>query len=304
MNRFIIFCIALLAALPSLAAQDKLGHPHITGVHHVRIYVSDIAKSRVFYGDVLGLPLADYRCEQKSHSCFAITWGPTKQYIELEQAPSPAPKNWLVEIAFATDDVTKMHQYLLAHGVKTGPIGKGSNSTQHFDLHDAEGNLISFIGSFDPTIDDPPYYEAVSKDLIHAGFVVKERPTMDRFYKEILGFHVYWHGGMKDDQTDWVDMQVPDGTAWVEFMLNVPLGADKHTLGVMNHIALGVSDIHDAQRRLIKNGWKGTEQPKIGRDGKWQLNLYDPDDTRVELMEFTPTQKPCCSDYSGPHPKP
>ena len=61
---------------------------------------------------------------------------------------------------------------------------------------------------------------------------------------------------------------------------------------------------HDAQQQLIKNGWKGTEQPKIGRDGKWQLNLYDPDDTRIELMEFTPTQKPCCSDYSGPHPKP
>ena len=30
---------------------------------------------------------------------------------------------------------------------------------------------------------------------------------------------------------------------------------------------------------------KLTEEPQIGRDGKWQLNLYDPDDTRVELME-------------------
>jgi hypothetical protein len=46
------------------------------------------------------------------------------------------------------------------------------------------------------------------------------------------------------------------------------------------------------------------EVPKIGRDGKWQLNLYDPDGTRVELMEFTPVEKPCCSDYTGPHPRP
>jgi len=46
------------------------------------------------------------------------------------------------------------------------------------------------------------------------------------------------------------------------------------------------------------------EAPKIGRDGKWQLNLYDPDETRVELMEFTPVEKPCCSEYTGPHPKP
>lgn len=27
------------------------------------------------------------------------------------------------------------------------------------------------------------------------------------------------------------------------------------------------------------------QQPKICRDGKWQLNLYDPDLTRTELME-------------------
>jgi catechol 2,3-dioxygenase-like lactoylglutathione lyase family enzyme len=140
--------------------------------------------------------------------------------------------------------------------------------------------------------------------LIHAGFVVHDRAAEDRFYKDILGFHVYWHGGRTDDETSWVDMQVPDGTDWIEYMLNVPANADHHTLGVMNHIALGVPDIHAAEAQLRKNGWSGNEKPKIGRDGKWQLNLYDPDDTRVELMEFKPVQKPCCSDYTGPHPGP
>ena len=28
-------------------------------------------------------------------------------------------------------------------------------------------------------------------------------------------------------------------------------------------------------------------RPQIGRDGKWQFNFYDPDLTRVELMEFS-----------------
>jgi hypothetical protein len=37
------------------------------------------------------------------------------------------------------------------------------------------------------------------------------------------------------------------------------------------------------------------EQPQIGRDGKWQLNLYDPNLTRCELMEPKPVQTPCCS---------
>ena len=37
------------------------------------------------------------------------------------------------------------------------------------------------------------------------------------------------------------------------------------------------------------------DKPKIGRDGKRQLNLYDPNLTRVELMEPKPVEKPCCS---------
>ena len=147
-------------------------------------------------------------------------------------------------------------------------------------------------------------FSPLSSDMIHTGFVVHDRTTEDRFYKDILGFHVYWHGGMKEGEDHWIDMQVPDGTDWIEYMLNVPADANHHTLGVMNHIALGVPDIHAAEAQLRKNGWTGTEQPKIGRDGKWQLNLYDPDDTRIEFMEFTPKEKPCCSEYTGPHPGP
>jgi hypothetical protein len=87
-------------------------------------------------------------------------------------------------------------------------------------------------------------------------------------------------------------------------MLGIPPSADKHTLGVMNHIALGVTDIHAIQQKLLEVGPKPAEEPKIGRDGKWQLNLYDADQTRAEFMEFTPVQKPCCSNFTGPHPGP
>jgi catechol 2,3-dioxygenase-like lactoylglutathione lyase family enzyme len=146
----------------------------------------------------------------------------------------------------------------------------------------------------------------VSTEIIHVGYVVRDRTAMDHFYRDVLGFRMYWHGGMKDDETSWVAMQVSDrhGTEWLEYMLNISPTADKHTLGVMNHIALGVTDIHATQQQLIKNGWKPGEEPKLGRDGKWQLNLYDPDDTRIEFMEFTPKEKPCCSEFTGPHPGP
>jgi hypothetical protein len=88
-------------------------------------------------------------------------------------------------------------------------------------------------------------------------------------------------------------MVVPNGSNWLEFMLNVHHPSPR-TLGVMNHFSLGVKNIQQAFKTVKARGYKASE-PKIGRDGKWQLNLYDPDLTRVEFMEFKPVQKPCCS---------
>jgi hypothetical protein len=77
-------------------------------------------------------------------------------------------------------------------------------------------------------------------------------------------------------------------------MLNVH-NPDPQELGVMHHFALGVANVKAGYEIAVKNGYKATEKPEIGRDGKWQFNLYDPNFTRVELMEPQPVRKPCCS---------
>ena len=251
-------------------------------------------------------------CNGTKRSCYKLG---RSQHIELVESKGFLPdstvgETFIGEITFLTDDIFKMEKFLTEHFVNTLPIMQlggtksSPNKYYHFQTADPDGHEIGFLqylrcvsclGSSDQTI---------TEHIIHAGFVVRSNARIDHFYKDILGFHVYWHGGMKDGEDNWVDMQVPDGTDWIEYMLKVPENASHKTLGVMNHIALGVPDIHAAREQLIKNGWAGTEEPKIGRDGKWQLNLYDPDETRVELMEFTPTQEPCCAPYTGPHPGP
>jgi hypothetical protein len=85
---------------------------------------------------------------------------------------------------------------------------------------------------------------------------------------------------------------VPEDTDWLAYMLNVR-NPSPRTLGLMHHFGLVVSNLEAAHRRLRERGVKMTEQPKIVWDGKWQLNLYDPDLTRIELMK--PVQTPCCS---------
>jgi hypothetical protein len=62
----------------------------------------------------------------------------------------------------------------------------------------------------------------------------------------------------------------------------------------MHHLALGVPSVDAGYKTVLARGIN-PEKPKIGRDGKWQLNLYDPNGTRVELMEPKPVEKPCCS---------
>ncbi len=305
MKRIAMFLLALSFCI-SISADERHPRPRILGIARVEFYSTNIAASRGFYSQVLRPEGTCLWCEQIPQSPLTMFLS-LRQTLTLSAPPDTPSKGLLYEVDFAVDDVRAMRKYLDDSNVAIQNDGDKNKSTKHgsdtyLAVIDPEGHRIGFVQLSPTDAKEIPGMESVR--LIHAGFVVHDRAVEDKFYKDILGFHVYWHGGMKDGEDNWVDMQVPDGSDWIEYMLRVSPDASHKTLGVMNHIALGVPDIHVAQQQLIKNGWKGTEEPKIGRDGKWQLNLYDPDETRVELMEFKPTKEPCCSPYTGPHPGP
>ena len=291
----------LLAALHS-GAQDKPKRPRITGIDHVRLYVSDMEKSREFYARSVGLGItAGVACRMVAYPCFPVNG--TGQ-IELQAAPAPAPKSWVAEIAYATDDVDQMRRYVLAHKVEASPIRTDPNGARHFELRDPEGNPASFVHRTIGLTGWRTFDNQVGTRLLHAGFVVKDMAAENKFYLDLLGFKLYWYGGFKDDGVDWYELQVPDGDNWIEYMLNIAANADHKQLGVQNHFSLGARDIHAAAEQLRQNGVKEIARPGIGRDGKWGLNAYDPDGTRIEVMEFTPAKTPCCHAYTAPHPTP
>jgi catechol 2,3-dioxygenase-like lactoylglutathione lyase family enzyme len=297
-----MICSVLLLLAVTWPAFGKPKRPHIIGIQSVEISVSNTLEAKSFYSEVLGtkslldLKVPGVWCEQipssKPSSIFALTTG---QAIVLETEPIN-PTVLLRSVTYAVDDVKALKKYLQAQRVEfTEKVGP-AREARSLSVIDPEGHRLVFV---EPEIRPKPGLR-----IIHTGFIVRNQAAMDHFYKEILGFRSYWHGGMKDDETSWISLQVPDGTDWVEFMVNLPADPDQHLRGIMNHIALGVPDIQAAREQLAKNGVHLTEEPKLGRDGKWQLNLYDPDQTRIEFMEFTPKEKPCCSEYTGPHPKP
>jgi catechol 2,3-dioxygenase-like lactoylglutathione lyase family enzyme len=117
---------------------------------------------------------------------------------------------------------------------------------------------------------------------------VADPAAADRFYKDVLGFSEIWRGGRTDAQTDWINMKVPDGTDYLEYML-VTGPVDRDRLGTLHHMALVVPDVQAALEtvRSRPGGWdrQAVRAPQVGRNNRWQLNLYDPDGSRTELME-------------------
>lgn len=271
--------------------------PRILGIDHVAFYTTAADGLKKLYGNILGLAST-----APLEPGGAIRYMLGTQWVGYSPAPDPRASDRMDHVAFATDNIEGLRKYLLAQGVQAPAVTERSDG-RFFVVKDPEGHRVEFVERGKTEL-APPATSAVSRHLIHVGFLVYHRDAEDHFYRDILGFRPYWHGGMKDNETDWVAMQVPDGTDWVEYMLNQPEHPDLRLTGVMNHISLGVPDMKKAQAILESHGWKphGDEKAQLGKDGKWQLNIYDPDSTRVELMEFKPVRKPCCSDFTAAHP--
>jgi len=298
MKRFAA-ALAFLAFSVSVNSQTSAANrPRILGIDHVAFYTTSPDGVKKLYGGVLGFESA---APVESGSLVRYMIG--RQWVGYSAAPDPKVTDRMDHVAFTTDNIVALRKYLTANGVKASWIQGRSDHSLFFVVADPEGHRIEFVERGKPE-PQTPAAGAVSRHMIHTGFLVHNREAEDHFYKDILGFHLYWHGGDKPGTTDWAAMQVPDGTDWLEYMLNQPEHPDLQLTGVMNHISVGVADMKKAQAILESHGWKphGDEAAQMGKDGKWQLNVFDPDLSRVELMEFKPVQKPCCSDFQGPHP--
>ncbi len=295
-----IAAVAVITACLVLSSANagEVERPPIVGLAHIGLFVSDIASADNFYGHILGY---DHFSLNSPNGGLILNYYKVNDHQYVEIYPGlKGDEDRLSHVAFETTDVRRLRDYLASKGVQTpASVRKGRDHNLSIMVNDPEGRRIEFVQYMPGSLHSSKNGQLlpatrVSDHMIHAGFVVHDRAVEDKFYKDILGFEVMWHGGMTDTKTDWVDMRVPDGSDWLEYMLGVNNPSPK-TRGVMNHLALGVKSIQPAYQKVLAHGGKPPQPPKMGRDGKWQLNLYDPDLTRVELMEFKPSQTPCCS---------
>jgi len=305
MRRSLILCCALLVPGLAMAQQSKPGRPAITGISHMTLYADDLHKSQEFYANILGweqVPAGSPGPGVRFYANHA-------QYIELQTPPSKGLADRSVSIGFSTVSAEGMRVYLGAHGVGVpGAVSVDPAGSRFFTVKDPEGHAIEFVqeGAHGPK-GIKAASNRVSTHIIHAGLVARDRAALDRFYKDVLGFHLYWQGGETAAHTDWVMMQVPEGSDWLEYMLYLSATPSREQLAGANHFAPGVASVIELDKKLRAHGWRPSAEekpPLLGLDGKWQLDLYDPDGTRAEFMEFRPVKEPCCSAYTGREPRP
>jgi catechol 2,3-dioxygenase-like lactoylglutathione lyase family enzyme len=271
------------------------------------LYTDAPEPARHFYGTTMGY--------EEKHLGDEMLFPINKhQWVEVVPSKPRDGQSYLAAIGFTVSDVAAMKRYLAAKGLN----GLDERQAGMLRVSDPEGNLVVFVQKGPAEPDDasapeqklaaetPLSARAPSHHMIHVGFIVRDRAKEDAFWKGILGFRPYWFGTMHPPNVDWISMQVPDGTDWIEYMMMPNQQPNKHDFGMSDHFSLGVEHMQTVLHDLQRNGCeeKMCTAIQAGKDGKIQLNLFDPDQTRVEYMEFTPAMEPCCSPFTGPHPKP
>jgi lactoylglutathione lyase len=291
-----VVCATLVTPLMSPAAvrQKPSARPRILGVAHMAVFVSDLHKARAFYSGLLGfeepfsLPKPDGSVE------IAFIKINDRQWIELFNQPT-AGEGQLNHIALYTDDADRMRDYLAQRGIAVPEkVSKGRTGNKNFMIKDPDGHNVEIV-EYQPdswTSKDAGRHvpvDRIAERALHLGILVGRLDAAMKFYGGLLGFEEFWRGSAANSKTlSWVNMRVPDGTDYVEFMLYDEVPTPERR-GSAHHVCLVVPNADHAVAALASRTQRANYTRSIeirtGINRKRQINLFDPDGTRVELME-------------------
>ena len=305
--------IAVLTLLltTTLFGQTDVPRPRILGVAHIALYTSDLAKARVFYEDFLGFQELSTLKRDDGSVRIVFVKIDDKQYVELF-TDAPKEDGQLNHIAIYTDKAQQMRDYLAAHGVKVPAlVPKGKTGNYNFTITDPDGHTVEIVQYLPDSLTGinqgkflPP--SRISSRIMHVGFLVRNLEASMKFYRDLLGFREFWRGSSNGTQLSWVNMRVPDGDDYVEFMLytGTPSAQER---GVKNHLCLEVAKIdkavQDLEKRPARTSYGREIKTQIGKNRKRQANLFDADGTRIELMEAATVDGQPAPSSSAPPPQ-
>jgi lactoylglutathione lyase len=305
----------LTAGAQTTTASD-VARPRILGIAHMAIYVKDLAKTRRFYEEFLGFA-EPFTLPQPDGSGVRIAFVKVndRQYFEIF-TEADRGEGQLSHISFYTDDADRLYRYLKSKGMAIvgdkGSVGKGQTGNKNFNVKDPDGHLVEMVeyrpdswtareaGKFMPAT-------RISDRILHVGVLVGNLDRSMEFYGGILGFREFWRGSSTPNVLSWVNLRPAEGQDYLELMLYDKLPAPS-ARGTAHHASLMVTNAEEAvaelKRRAPKSGYDREIAIRIGINRKRQINLYDPDGTRIELMEPNTVDGKPAPNSTAPPPHP
>jgi len=268
--------------------------PPITGVAHASFYTKDVESTRQFYKNYLGYaePFSLMAANGKDLALTFIKIN-DRQFVEIFPEKVQGG-NRMYHFAVETTDAEAMRLYLASKGMKVPEkTAKGRTGNFNYFVTDPNGTICEIV-QYEPNSmsgkdvgKDMPETR-ISARMSHVGFMVPDVDKAISFYGDILGFKETWRGSRDGKNVTWVNLKVPDGNDYIELMLFDKKPSDTN-MGTMNHICLEVKDVAvsvaELKKRTLPAGLKTPTELKTGINKKRQINCYDIDGTRVEIME-------------------
>ena len=312
--------IALAVLLAGAMSAQTVERPKVLGVAHIAVYVKDLAKARQFYEQFLGFG-EPFTLPNKDKTGTRIVFAKVNdfQYFEIFNEKDRG-EGQLNHISFYTDNADRMYAYLKSKGIEImgdkGSVGKGQTGNKNFNVKDPDGHIVEIVeyqpdswtarekGKFMPPT-------RISDSIMHVGVLVGDLDKSLAFYGGILGFKEFWRGSSSPRMLSWVNVRPAEGDSYLELMLYNKL-PEPDGRGTKNHVSLTVPDAEKALIEIKKRAAQGLYTPpegkpieiQIGVNRKRQINLYDPDGTRVELMEPNTIDGKPAPNSTAPAPHP
>ena len=289
--------VALGANLTSTATaqnapEDGVSDLPILGLAQVTFKVSDMEKSRAFYGGILGYPEA-FRLRDPATKAWSIYYKINDdQFVEL--VPGLRTDELVREprIAIEAADLRKLRAIYVERGLSPTPIKKGVDGNPVFRIVAPNGYPFDFL-QYAPNSQQSKLRgklltsERISTKMLHSGTFANNDAMRD-FVQNKLGFGRRLPGG----RGDYVEILSFDRNRETK---NPPLDGNnpatfgqfvREVYGAVYHWALIVPDIRATRDYLQKRGGYDDVRVRtaVGNNRRWLLHVYDPDGTRVEIM--------------------
>jgi catechol 2,3-dioxygenase-like lactoylglutathione lyase family enzyme len=302
-SRFYLLILLFLVkgSLP-VAGQNV---PPFLGISHIAVKATDVEKSVAFYRDFLGF-VEQGRLNHLDDGSLQLVFMKVSdtQWIEIFDGKRYEMSDRIHQISFRVNDAEEMRVYLEKKGIRVpARVNRGQIRNFGFTVKDPhnynieiqqytpEGWIVRDLGKFLPET-------RISDHIAHAAVIVDDMEASRNFYCDVLGFKESWRGSADGKVLSWVHVKMPDNPDFLELMLNP---------GSAPHFCLEVPDIEKARSKLMGTAYfpnyQKTIETKTGKNQKRQLNLYDPEGIRVELMEPNTVDGKPAPSSDAPFPK-